>query len=583
MDRKSSGSTRKAARSTYGRSSLSATEIALASDSEARAPPLTTCLAMVLLLSLDLRHETEDRQIHREEDRHDDPSHDHEDRRLDEGDHPRQQKVDFLVVELRHGGEHLLEGARGLADLDHLDCQVREDARSLEGPPQLASLSDLRDDLADLARDEAVADRRGRVLQRRDERRAPSQERRQAARELRDREAAEDAAEDGELQDERVAPLGAPRGLQPPRREEAPDDQDHEEEEDVAPQERRGTDDDDRQQRQLRLEVSEELLELRDHDGHQDRDQPDRERDQDGRVDERRDDLAGQRHDRALVLDVPAQHALDLAGLLAGLQRRPVQPRKEFSLLLEGVGDRGSGVDPLPDVREDAAQDRALLPLQQQLEGVEDRQPGLQQRDQLLVEDQEVAHLDVPAAAPTAAHQRQALAADLEDMPAAALHLQARRRGVGRLDRLLGHPPVGPSDLGSELAAHRLALLHRLAPRRSGAGRLLREQDQDQGVLGAFLLGRPDDQRLVERHRHGGAVQERGLHAALLVLLQPGQSERREQQLVARPGRADGEGQDVLVAEPVGDRPSLDSLHRGGIQERVVVELEHGFQLRPQP
>ena len=121
-------------------------------------------------------------------------------------------------------------------------------------------------------------------------------------------------------------------------------------------------------------------------------------------IDERRDDLARQRDDGLLVLQVPAQHRLDLARLLARLERRPVEAREEVALLGEGLRDRGARVDPLAHVGQHPPQDRALLALEQDLEGAHDRKSRLQERDELLVEDQELGHLD--AAAPASATSR---------------------------------------------------------------------------------------------------------------------------------------------------------------------------------
>ena len=83
-----------------------------------------------------------------------------------------------------------------------------------------------------------------------------------------------------------------------------------------------------------------------------------------------------------------------------------------------------------------------------------DRQPRLEQRDQLLVEDQERRHLDAASAAAGAPREREALAPDLEDVAAAALDLGAGEAGVAGEDRLLGDRAVGPSRPDDELRAH---------------------------------------------------------------------------------------------------------------------------------
>ena len=241
--------------------------------------------------------------------------------------------------------------------------------------------------------------------------------------------------------------------LEPAPGEEAPAADGRHDHEEIVPQERRDPEHDDGQQRQLGVEVREELGEARDDERHQDRDQHARERDQDDGIDERRDDLARQRDDRLLVLEVTAQDRLDLARLLARLQRRPVEAREEVAFLGEGLGDRGARVDALAHVGQHAAQDRALLALEQDLEGAHDRQARLQQGDQLLVEDQEVRHLDAAALGPgLSAREREPLAADLEDVAAPALDLEPRGAEVGRDHGLLGDRAVRPAGPDPELA-----------------------------------------------------------------------------------------------------------------------------------
>src|SRR5678816_1983635 len=113
IERKRSASTRNDARSTNARPSRSASARACASPSapETRGPAIFA-VAICSPLSLHLRHQPEDRQIHGEEDRDDDASHHDENDRFDEGDDPREPRVDLFVVELGDRGEHLLERSR---------------------------------------------------------------------------------------------------------------------------------------------------------------------------------------------------------------------------------------------------------------------------------------------------------------------------------------------------------------------------------------------------------------------------------------------------------------------------------------
>src|SRR5207247_6994983 len=74
--------------------------------------------------------------------------------------------------------------------------------------------------------------------------------------------------------------------------------------------------------------------------------------------------------------------------------------------------------------------------------------------DQLLIEDEKVAHLHVPAPPPFREGEAP-LSPHLEDMAAAPLDLGASASGVRSDDRLLGHAAVGPAGLDAELPAHR--------------------------------------------------------------------------------------------------------------------------------
>src|SRR5262249_29497719 len=130
----------------------------------------------------------------------------------------------------------------------------------------------------------------------------------------------------------------------------------------------------------------------------------------------------------------------------------------------ERFGDGGPGVDPLAHVAEDAPERGTLLPLEQDLERAHDREPRLQERNELLVEDQELAHLDPAAVLAARRHEREPLAADLEDVAAETLDLEPRRAHVGRDHRPLRHGAVGPARLDLELAQDVLFWLKAVSP-----------------------------------------------------------------------------------------------------------------------
>ena len=320
--------------------------------------------------------------------------------------------------------------------------------------PELTAFAHLRNDFAHPARDVTVPDRLGGVLERGDEGRAAAEQRREAPRELGDREAQEEASQERQLQEHAVGPRASDRRSNPPHQEIASGDQRREEPDHVVPQEPRDPHHDHRQQRQVRVKVGEELLELRDDDRHQDGDQTAGHHEQDRRVDERRDHLSRNRDDGLLVLQVPPQDVLDLSRLLAGLERSPIEAGKDVPLLGERFGDRRSGVHPVLHVGEDGAQRGALLALEQDLEGAHDGQPRLEQRDHFLVEHQKIRHLDAAPAPSARAGKPEAVPAHLEDVSPAALDLDARRLRIGREHRLFRDGAVRPARFDRKLGAH---------------------------------------------------------------------------------------------------------------------------------
>src|ERR1700737_2813542 len=135
----------------------------------------------------------------------------------------------------------------------------------------------------------------------------------------------------------------------------------------------------------------------------------------------------------------------------------------------------------------------------------------------------------------------------------------------------------------TENCAISLSLLDRLAAGLSRARGLLGEQDQDQGVFRALFPRRPDDERLVQEDRDRGPVQRHGIQAPLIRLLPARELERGKQQFVSIARGADREVQDIFLSKPVREGPAFRALKQGRIDQRVVIELEHRLQLRPDP
>ena len=141
-----------------------------------------------------------------------------------------------------------------------------------------------------------------------------------------------------------------------------------------------------------------------------------RQRDEHGRVDQRGDDVPAHGRQHLDVLHIAAEHLLQAAALLARHERRGVDAGKHL-LRVERLGERRAGSHFLVDVVERDLERRVRHALAQNVERLHERQAGLEQRRQLLVEDEELggrnaapsrqvqlkaADLDAPAAAPRA-------------------------------------------------------------------------------------------------------------------------------------------------------------------------------------
>ena len=170
-------------------------------------------------------------------------------------------------------------------------------------------------------------------------------------------------------------------------------------------------------QRQLGVQLVEEAHELgHDVDRHDD-DHGDRQADQHRRVDQRRDHPLARVEHQLHVADEAADDLLELAAALAGLERRGVEAAGTASPCAAKASERSS---PLL-TRSRMSVSTALKcwfahPLEHQVERLEQRQAGLEQRRELLVEDQEVLR-------PGCVRRRRPQAAD-----AASLRGTPRRR-----------------------------------------------------------------------------------------------------------------------------------------------------------
>ena len=167
-------------------------------------------------------------------------------------------------------------------------------------------------------------------------------------------------------------------------------------------------------------------------------DQHDGQQDEDDRVQQRRDGLASHRVDHLRIGDEAAQHGIEVAAALAGDQRRGVDPREEVGVGAEGVGQRRAAAHLLVHVVEHRLEDRVGQALAQDVERLHQRHAGLEQRRQLLVEDQELVPLD--GAPPQRQPRHRAPRGQRQDVESLVLELATQgslaRRNVDALDDL---------------------------------------------------------------------------------------------------------------------------------------------------
>ena len=106
--------------------------------------------------------------------------------------------------------------------------------------------------------------------------------------------------------------------------------------------------------------------------------------------------LAIERDGQALEADIAVQDLFQVAAFLARQQRGGVD-FLECPLRGKGVGKQFAALHSFANILQQGLHVRVLLPLDQQIQRVQNRQSGLDQGQELLVEDHELALLDLPS------------------------------------------------------------------------------------------------------------------------------------------------------------------------------------------
>ena len=148
---------------------------------------------------------------------------------------------------------------------------------------------------------------------------------------------------------------------------------------------------------QLRIKVLKELGKFGHHVGHQKYHHHQHHRHQQRGIHQRHGQLLLESQGQPLKRDIAAEHFFHVAAFLTRHQRGGVNPRKH-SLRRKGVGQQLAALHPVPHILQPGLQVRVLLPLDQQIQRTQDGQARLDQGQELLVEDHELALPDLPPA-----------------------------------------------------------------------------------------------------------------------------------------------------------------------------------------
>src|SRR5665213_210250 len=338
--------------------------------------------------------QAQNRQIKRNQDHDYHDAHDDQNNRLDQAHDRAQPRLHVFLEKLRYGVQHLRQRACAFAHLDHLDRQFRKHLRHLQRSRQPLALAHALDARHHRLRNLLRIDRLRRRLQARHQRQTARQQRRQGPRKqshlIFQPHRHQHRRRHPHLIHRRPARIGlGPAEEQPPRQP-----QHSGEIQTVLLRTRPQLQHENGKVRQFRPQLVIELRKTRHYKRNQENKQPDHHHNQKRRIDQRRLQLLPKAQRNPLKIQKPLQHFFKVAGPLPGQQRRRIHQRKP-ALRLERRRDRFARLHPRRNVVQLPAQVGVLLPFRQQLQRTQNRQPRPDQRQKLLVEDQESLKIDL--------------------------------------------------------------------------------------------------------------------------------------------------------------------------------------------
>src|SRR5215470_16666924 len=347
--------------------------------------------------SLHQGDQTEDRQVHCDHESSDDHAQEDDHDRLEQRGERGDRGVDFVVVEVGDLGEHLVERARVLADVDHVDDHRRKHGAPPERLREGAAGGDRGPGLHHGSLDDPIAGRARGDEQPLEDRDAGRDERPERPREARDGNFADEHADDRYLQEESIdhvaAVLSVVVALE--RVDHAGAHAHHEQ--DVLLREFRQPHHDHRRQRQVGAEPLEHLRERRDDEDHHEHDDQHRHADDRDRIHHSALHLA---LELGRLLDVARQALQDdvehTAGL-ADLEHVGEEIVEDLGILAERLGQGRAAFDLARDLAGDVAQSLRIALLRENRQALGDRETGVHHGGELPGVDREILVPDLAA------------------------------------------------------------------------------------------------------------------------------------------------------------------------------------------
>jgi hypothetical protein len=351
-----------------------------------------------------LADEGEEGEVHGDDDGADGDAEEADHDRLDERQKARDGGVHLLLVEVGDLAEHGVERAGLLADADHLRDHVGEDVGGAQRLDHRLAALDADAYLADGLFEDDVAGGARRDVERLKYRHARREKRGERAREARDGDLAQYAADDRHLQHQPVEhPPPLRRLVVSAYGDDRPDDDAEDDEAVDAGEEVADADDDAGGERQLLAgaeQAGEDVLERGDDEDHDDGDDGDGDDDDRRRVDHRRDHVAPQLDDLLDVGREALEDEVEDAAGLAGLDHVDEELVEDFRVARHGRRQRRAFLHVLSRLRQDDCEVLALLLLREDFEALDERQAGVNHHGELAREDGKLLglHLLAPAA-----------------------------------------------------------------------------------------------------------------------------------------------------------------------------------------